>query len=104
MRGSAPGRQVGCLAVTALVFSGGVGRQHSYGHHFFQPHCVHREEALILAANQQRVLGAQTRVQGLSSDNALLMAGAQASTAPRANGSRVRGGVKDRSYARCAGP
>lgn len=84
MRGSAPGRQVGCLAVTALVFSGGVGRQHSYGlsrvkplgrrptslsadngHHFSQPHCVHREEALILAANQQRVLGAQTRVQGL---------------------------------------
>ena len=65
MRGSAPGRQVGCLTVTALVFSGGVVLQHSYGHHFFQPHCVHREEALILAANQQRVLGAQARVQML---------------------------------------
>ena len=65
MRGSAPGRQVGCLAVTALVFSGGVVLQHSYGHHFSQPHCVHREEALILAANQQRVLGAHARVQML---------------------------------------
>ena len=65
MRGSAPGRQVGCLAVTALVLSGGVVRQHSYGHHLSQPHCVLREEALILAANQQRVLGAHARVQVL---------------------------------------
>lgn len=65
IRGSAQGRQVGCLAVTALVFSGGVVRQHSYGHHFSQPHCVLREKALIPAANQQQVLGAQARVQGL---------------------------------------
>jgi hypothetical protein len=35
------------------------------GHICAQPHYVPREEALILAANQQRVLGAQGRVQVL---------------------------------------
>ena len=35
------------------------------GHISSQPHYAHREEALILAANQQRVLGSQARVQGL---------------------------------------
>ena len=35
------------------------------GHISSQPHYVPREEALILAANQQRVLGSQARVQVL---------------------------------------
>ena len=35
------------------------------GHITAQPHYVPRGEALILAANQQRVLGAQGRVQVL---------------------------------------
>jgi hypothetical protein len=35
------------------------------GHISAQPHNVPREEALILAANQQRALGAQGRVQVL---------------------------------------
>jgi hypothetical protein len=35
------------------------------GHITVQPHYVPREETLILAANQQRVLGAQARVQVL---------------------------------------
>jgi hypothetical protein len=35
------------------------------GHISSQPHFVPREEALILAANQQRVLGSQARVQVL---------------------------------------
>jgi hypothetical protein len=35
------------------------------GHITAQPHFVPRAEALILAANQQRVLGAQARVQVL---------------------------------------
>ena len=35
------------------------------GHITAQPHYVPRAEALILAANQQRVLGAQARVQVL---------------------------------------
>ena len=35
------------------------------GHISAEPHCVPREEALILAANQQRVLGSQSRVQVL---------------------------------------
>jgi hypothetical protein len=35
------------------------------GHITSQPHYVPRAEALILAANQQRVLGAQARVQVL---------------------------------------
>ena len=35
------------------------------GHISAQPHYLPREEALILAANQQRVLGAQARVQVL---------------------------------------
>jgi hypothetical protein len=35
------------------------------GHITTQPHYVPREEALILAANQQRVLGVQARVQVL---------------------------------------
>ena len=37
------------------------------GHISSQPHYVPREEALILAANQQRVLGSQARVQVLRS-------------------------------------
>ena len=35
------------------------------GHISAQPHFLPREEALILAANQQRVLGSQARVQVL---------------------------------------
>jgi len=35
------------------------------GHITAQPHYVPREEALIMAANQQRVLGTQARVQVL---------------------------------------
>jgi hypothetical protein len=35
------------------------------GHICAQPHYVPREEALVLASNQQRVLGAQGRVQVL---------------------------------------
>ena len=35
------------------------------GHISSQPHYLPREEALILAANQQRVLGSQARVQVL---------------------------------------
>ncbi len=35
------------------------------GHISAEPHYVPRDEALILAANQQRVLGAQARVQVL---------------------------------------
>ena len=35
------------------------------GHISAQPHYVPREQALILAANQQRVLGSQARVQVL---------------------------------------
>jgi hypothetical protein len=35
------------------------------GHFNAQPHYLPREEALILAANQQRVLGIQARVQVL---------------------------------------
>ena len=35
------------------------------GHFTAQPHYVPREVALILAANQQRVLGPQARVQVL---------------------------------------
>lgn len=35
------------------------------GHISSQPHYVPREEALVLAANQQRVLGSQARVQVL---------------------------------------
>ena len=35
------------------------------GHISSQPHYVPREEALILAANQQRMLGSQARVQVL---------------------------------------
>jgi hypothetical protein len=35
------------------------------GHISAQPHYLPREEALILAANQQRVLGSQARVQVL---------------------------------------
>ena len=35
------------------------------GHITSQPHFVPRAEALILGANQQRVLGAQARVQVL---------------------------------------
>ena len=35
------------------------------GHISAQPHYVPREEALILAANHQRVLGSQGRVQVL---------------------------------------
>jgi hypothetical protein len=35
------------------------------GHISAAPHYVPREEALILAANQQRVLGSQARVQVL---------------------------------------
>ena len=35
------------------------------GHISAEPHYVPREEALILAANQQRVLGSQARVQVL---------------------------------------
>jgi hypothetical protein len=35
------------------------------GHICAQPHYLPREEALILAANQQRVLGSQARVQVL---------------------------------------
>lgn len=35
------------------------------GHISALPHYVPREEALILAANQQRVLGSQARVQVL---------------------------------------
>jgi hypothetical protein len=35
------------------------------GHISSQPHYVPREEALILAANQQRVLGSQARVHVL---------------------------------------
>jgi len=35
------------------------------GHISSQPHYLPREEALILAANQQRMLGSQARVQVL---------------------------------------
>ena len=35
------------------------------GHMGSRPHCLPREEALVLAANQQRVLGSQARVQVL---------------------------------------
>ena len=35
------------------------------GHISSQPHYLPREEALVLAANQQRVLGSQARVQVL---------------------------------------
>lgn len=35
------------------------------GHISAEPHYVPRDEALILAANQQRVLGSQARVQVL---------------------------------------
>ena len=35
------------------------------GHISAQPHYLPREQALILAANQQRVLGSQARVQVL---------------------------------------
>lgn len=35
------------------------------GHISAVPHCAPREEALILAANQQRVLGSQAQVQVL---------------------------------------
>ena len=35
------------------------------GHISSQPHYLPREEALILAANQQQVLGSQARVQVL---------------------------------------
>ena len=35
------------------------------GHITAQPHYVPRDEALILAANQQRVLGSQARVRVL---------------------------------------
>jgi len=35
------------------------------GHISYQPHYLPREVALILAANQQRVLGSQSRVQVL---------------------------------------
>ena len=41
------------------------GLQQAIGHICTQPHDVPREEALILAANQQRVLGAQARVRVL---------------------------------------
>jgi len=41
------------------------GFDEARGHITAQPHYVPREEALILAANQQRVLGAQARVQVL---------------------------------------
>ncbi|MFO7628844.1 MAG: hypothetical protein R6W06_04885 [Prochlorococcaceae cyanobacterium] len=59
------------------------------GHICAQPHYVPREQALILAANQQRVLGAQ-RQRSIDGYRAGLFV--------------VRGGVKDRSHARCAGP
>jgi hypothetical protein len=41
------------------------GLQQASGHISAQPHYVPREEALILASNQQRVLGAQGRVKVL---------------------------------------
>lgn len=80
-----------CAALTAPGPHGGVVRQHSHGrtcsiriisvhllgaagellrvlfldragHISAQPHYLPREEALILASNQQRVLGSQARV------------------------------------------
>jgi hypothetical protein len=41
------------------------GFDEASGHITAQPHHVPRAEALILAANQQRVLGSQARVQVL---------------------------------------
>jgi hypothetical protein len=41
------------------------GLQQASGHISAAPHYVPRDEALILASNQQRVLGPQARVQVL---------------------------------------